>query len=71
MAKTIQPRTWKTELSEPDKNYNIQKPKKEDNVSLYHSLLDDLNELYNVLCKLNYLTQKRNMEQSLSEKKKE
>jgi hypothetical protein len=69
MAKTIQPRTWKTELSEPDKNYYIQKPKKEDNESLYLSLLDDLNDLYKALCKLNYLTQKRNIDQSFTEKK--
>jgi hypothetical protein len=75
MAKTIQPRTWKTALYDPDKNYNIQKPiqkpKTEDNKSLYYSLLDDLNELYKLLCKLNYITQERNIKQSFTEKKKE
>jgi hypothetical protein len=71
MAKTIQPRTWKASLYEPDKNYYIQKPKKEDNKSLYFSLIDDLNELYKLLCRLNYLTQERNIKQSFSEKKKE
>jgi len=71
MAKTIQPRTWKTELHEPDKNYYIQKPKKEDNLSLYLSLLDDLNDLYKTLSKLNYYIQKRNIEQSFNGEKKE
>ena len=71
MAKTIQPRTWKTALYEPDKNYNIQKPKKEDNLSLYLSLLDNLNDLYKALSRLNYFIQKRNIEQSFTEKKKE
>ena len=71
MAKTIQPRTWKTALNETGKNYYIQKPKKEDNMSLYLSLLDDLNDLYKKLCKLNYLSQKRKIEQSFKEEKKE
>jgi hypothetical protein len=71
MAKTIQPRTWKTVLLEEDKNYNIQKPKKEDNVSLYLSLLDNLNDLYKALSKLNYYIQKRNIDQSFTEEKKE
>jgi DUF1365 family protein len=71
MAKTIQPRTWKTALYDPDKNYHIQKPKTEDNKSLYYSLIDDLNELYKLLCKLNFLTQEKNIKQSFTEKKKE
>jgi len=71
MAKTIQPRTWKTALYEPDKNYNIQKPKKEDNMSLYLTLLDDLNELYKTLSRLNYYIQKRNIDKSFNEEKKE
>jgi len=65
MAKTIQPKTWKSALSEPDKNYHIQEPKKEDNMSLYLSLIDDLDDLYRSLCKLNDLTNKRNMEQNI------
>jgi len=71
MAKTIQPRTWKTALYEPDKNYNIPKPKKEDNVSLYLSLLDDLNDLYKTLSRLNYFIQKRNIDKSFNGEKKE
>jgi len=65
MAKTIQPRTWKTALYEQDKNYHIQEPKKEDNMSLYLSLLDNLNDLYKSLCRLNYLTQKRIIERNI------
>jgi len=60
MAKTIQPKTWKSALSEPDKNYHIEKLNKEDSMNLYLSLIDDLNELYKNLCRLNDLTQKRN-----------
>ena len=67
MTKSIQPRTWKTALNETNKNYYIQKPKKEDNMSLYLSLLDDLNDLYKVLSKLNYYILKRNLEQKPAE----
>jgi len=67
MTKSIQPRTWKTALNETGKNYYIQKPKKEDNMSLYLSLLDDLNDLYKVLSKLNYYILKKNLEQKPEE----
>jgi len=67
MTKSIQPRTWKTALNETGKNYYIQKPKKEDNMSLYLSLLDDLNNLYKVLSKLNYFVLKKNLDQKPEE----
>jgi hypothetical protein len=59
MTQTIQPRSWTT-LNEPEKNYHIQKPEPEDNLSIFLSLLDSLNVLYKNLFKINYLIQKRN-----------
>ena len=63
MTKTTQPRTWKIGLYETDKDLQKQKPEEEDNLSLFLLLLDNLNELYKKLSKLNYLIQKRNLEQ--------
>jgi len=71
MPRTIQPRTWKTALYETDKNYHIQKPKEDENMELYLSILDNLNKLYKTLCRINYLSQKRIIEQSFTEEKKE
>jgi len=65
MAKTIQPHSWKASLSEPDKNYHIEKLNKEESMNLYLSLIDDLNDLYKNLCKLNDLTEKRNLEEQI------
>ena len=63
MTKTTQPRTWKIGLYETDNDLQKQKPEKEDNLSLFLLLLDNLNDLYKNLSKLNYLIQKRNLEQ--------
>jgi len=67
MTKTTQPRTWKIGLYETDNDLQKQKPEKEDNLSLFLLLLDNLNDLYKNLSKLNYLIQKRNLEQMSTE----
>ncbi len=60
MTKTIQPNSWVTRLIGPDKDYHTQKSEPEDNLSIYLSLLDDLNVLYKNLYKINYLAIKNN-----------
>jgi hypothetical protein len=67
MTKTTQPRTWKIGLYETDNDLQKQKPEREDNLSLFLLLLDNLNDLYKNLSKLNYLIQKRNLEQMSTE----
>jgi hypothetical protein len=49
-----------------DKYLIKNKPKAEDNRSLLLSVFDDLNNLYDLLNRLNYLIQKRKIKQNLN-----
>jgi len=69
MTETIQPCSWKTEVYATDKDLHIQKPETENNMGLFLSVLDSLNNLYEKLSRLNYLVQKKTMEQILYQKK--
>jgi len=70
MTKTAQSNICKTVMYVKDKNLHIQKPETEDNMSIYLSMLDDMNKLYKNLNRINYLIQKRNIEQNFSKKDK-
>jgi hypothetical protein len=61
MTQTTQPRSWAF-LSETEKDLTLNKPKAEDNMSLLISVFDSLNNLYEKLCRLEYVMQRRNME---------
>ena len=62
MTQTIQLRSCAT-LNETGKGLNINKLEIEDNRSLFLSVFDSLNNLYEKLNRLNYMIQKRNIKQ--------
>jgi hypothetical protein len=62
MTETIQPRSRVT-LNNTEKYFTINKPQEEDNISLLLSIFDNLNNLYEKLNRLNYLIERRNVEQ--------
>jgi len=62
MTQTVQFSSWAS-LSEAGKDLTINKPEKEDNISLLLSIFDNLNRLYEKLNKLNYVIQRKNIEQ--------
>jgi hypothetical protein len=70
MTRTIQPCSW-AYLSEAEKNLTLIKPETEDNVMLLLSVFDSLNKLCEKLNRLNYIIQRKNIEQILCQKYKE
>jgi hypothetical protein len=68
MTKTIQDLSLKTAINFSGNNLTLQKPEAEDNVSLILSILDKLNDLYGKLSRLNYLIQRKKIEQILKSK---
>jgi len=64
MTQTTQPRSWVL-LDNAGKDLNITKPQKEDNMSLLLEVFDSLNNLCEKLNRLNYVIQRKNMEQIL------
>ena len=69
MTQTIQFRSWAI-LNEAGKDLTIQKPETEDIRSLLLSVLDCLNKLCENLNRLNYVLQRKNIEQILYPKGK-
>jgi UTP:GlnB (protein PII) uridylyltransferase len=67
MTKTIQHSTWKT-LYETGKDLTTQNPETEDNMRLLLHIFDSLNDLYERLNRLNYVLQRKNIEQILYHK---
>jgi len=61
MAQTKQPRSW-VSLTETGKDLSVNKPEKEDNISLLLSICDSLNILYEKLNRLDYLLERKKME---------
>ncbi|MDR2923302.1 MAG: hypothetical protein LBU85_08180 [Treponema sp.] len=64
MTQTTQPRSWAV-LSEARKDLTIKKPETEDNRSLLLSVFDSLNTLHEKLSRLDYVIQRKNIEQIL------
>jgi len=62
MTQTTQPCSWAV-LNKPDKSPTINKPEAEDNGKLLLSVFDSLNNLSEKINRLNYLIQRRNLEQ--------
>jgi len=69
MTKTVQPSS-QASLSETDKDLNIHKPETENNKNLLLSLFDDMNELQEMLNRLDYLLERKIIEQNISRKSK-
>jgi len=70
MTQTAQPRSWAV-ISEPGKDLTIHKPEAEDNMGLLLSVCDSLNNLYEMLNRLNYAMERKIMEHNLYRKGKE
>jgi len=62
MTQTTQPCSWAV-LNKTGKNPNINKPEMDDNGKLLLSVFDSLNNLCEKINRLNYLVQRRNLEQ--------
>jgi len=69
MTRTQQPRSW-SYINNAGEDIGIHKPQTEDEANIILSLIDDLNELYEILNRLNYIIQKRNKEQIVNSKNK-
>ncbi|MDR2597345.1 MAG: hypothetical protein LBC76_08510 [Treponema sp.] len=69
MTETIQPHS-RIALNNAEKYFPIDKPQEEDNISLLFSIFDKLNNLYEKLNRLNYLIERKNIEQLLYRKYK-
>jgi hypothetical protein len=69
MTHTIQTRS-QTILNNSGKDLTVKEPETEDNMSLLLQVLDSLNGLYEKLNRLNYVIQKKNMEQAIYRKGK-
>jgi len=67
MTKTVQTRLL-VSLSEPDKELTINKSEPEDNSGLLLQVFDNLNSLYEKLNRLNYVIERKNIEQILHQK---
>jgi hypothetical protein len=68
--KTIQPCSWAS-LNESEDSLNINKPGTEDDMSLLLEVFDSLNELNEVLVRLDYVIQRKSMEAYIYRKCKE
>ncbi|MDR2718006.1 MAG: hypothetical protein LBB89_08085 [Treponema sp.] len=64
MTRTIQPRSW-ANLSEAEKNLNLNKPEAEDNMGLLLSVFDSLNTLCERLNRLNNVLQRKDIKEIL------
>ena len=64
MSRTLQYRSWAT-LSEPGETSKEDISEPEDNRKLLLTVYDNLNELYEKLNRLNYVIEKRKLEQYL------
>jgi hypothetical protein len=62
LTKTIQPRS-QVSLSKAEKDLTLNETEAEDNVSLLLSVYDSLNNLCDKLSRLNYVIQRKNIEQ--------
>jgi len=69
MTQTIQPRSLGY-LSEAEKNLTINKPEAEDNMSLLLSVFDSLNKLHEKLNRLDYVIQRKKIEQKINNQNK-
>jgi hypothetical protein len=67
MTETIQPRS-QIALNNAEKYFPIDKPQEEENISLLFSIFDKLNNLYEKLNRLNYLIERKKIEQILYRK---
>ena len=65
MTQTIQSCS-KAILNKTGKNLNTDKPEKEDNMSHLLSIFDGLNNLYEKLNRLNYLIERKDIEQIIN-----
>jgi hypothetical protein len=70
LAQTIQPRSFAS-LNKAGKDLKENQPETEDNMSLLLSVFDSLNNLYDKLTRLNYVIQRKNIEQRNCECKEE
>jgi hypothetical protein len=64
MTQTTQPCSWAV-INKKNNISTNNKPETEDNRELLLSLFDSLNKLYEKLNRLNYMIQRRNLEQSM------
>jgi len=62
MTQTIQPCSWAV-LNKADMGLTKNKPEAEDNGKLLLSVFDSMNKLYEKLNRLNYLIQRKKLEQ--------
>jgi len=69
MTQTTQPRSLAS-LSEEGKDLTINKPETEDRMSLLLSIFDSLNTLYETLSRLDYVLERKIVEQILYQKSK-
>jgi len=69
MTRTIQINS-KTLLNETGSKLNIKEPETEDNRSLFLSVFDSLNNLYEKLIRINYLLERKKIEKDLYQKEK-
>ena len=67
---TIQPHS-QVFLNEPGKNLTANMPEAEDNMALLLSVYDSLNKLYEKLNKLNFVIQRKKIEQNIPRKGRE
>jgi len=65
MTRTAQSRSWAA-LNEAGRDLTIKKPKKDDNARLLLAVYDSLYELYEKLCRLSHVMEKRIVEYNLS-----
>jgi len=69
MTETIQPRSWAT-LGKAEKDTEKNEPQTEDNLSLLLSVFDSLNKLSDTINRLDYVLERKNIEQILYQKDK-
>jgi hypothetical protein len=58
-------------LNDPDKDLTKNKPESENNADLLLSIFNDLNKLYEMINRLDYLIERKNINQILYPKEKE
>jgi len=69
MTQTIQPRSW-VSLSKPDTDLSVHDGEMEDNMDYLLQILDNLNNLYEKLNRLDYLLERKEIELNLYQKYK-
>jgi hypothetical protein len=68
LTQTIQPCSW-AYLNKTEEKLNIDKSKAENNLSLLFSVFESLNNLCEALNRLDYLIQRKNIEQIINNQK--